>query len=208
MQNDNQASPAPAPTRRLSKAERWRQLLDTALQIVRKEGADRLTLGHLAVRAGVSKPVVYDHFGTRSALLIELYQWIDTERVNAFRDAMSATPRSLEETASVLASAYIQCAADNTDEFYAVGAALAGSDEKAAVFQQLLDNCVQMFVTVLTPHATVSTAELERRCTGLVGAGEALAGALVRGRQGKNEATDAFASLIRGALQAIDRDGF
>ena len=41
-------------SRRLSKAERRRQLLDTALVIVREEGADRLTLGHLAARAGVS----------------------------------------------------------------------------------------------------------------------------------------------------------
>ncbi|WP_353048819.1 TetR/AcrR family transcriptional regulator [Pseudomonas fluorescens] len=198
MQKD--AAPHSA-VRRLSKAERRRQLLDTALLIVREENADRLTLGHLAVRAGVSKPVVYDHFGTRSGLLIELYKWIDTERVNAFRDAMTTAVRSVEETAQVLASAYIQCAADNTDEFHAVGAALAGSDEKAAVFQELLDNCVQMFVAVLEPHATCSGEALERCCTGLVGAGEALAGALVRGRYGVDEVTEAFAALIRGALQ-------
>ncbi|MDO7896008.1 TetR/AcrR family transcriptional regulator [Pseudomonas citrulli] len=200
MQTESE-SPATSSNRRLSKAERWQQLLDTALLIVREEGADRLTLGHLAVRAGVSKPVVYDHFATRSLLLIELYRWIDTERVSAFRDAMAGTARTLEETAQLLASAYIQCAADNTDEFYAVGAALAGSDEKAAVFQELLDNCVQMFTSVLQPHAALSAVELERRCTGLVGAGEALAGALVRGRYDKDEATQAFAALIRGALR-------
>lgn len=187
-------------TRRLSKAERRSQLLDTALSIVREEGADRLTLGHLAIRAGVSKPVVYDHFETRSVLLIELYRWIDTERVNAFRDAMTETARSLEETARILASAYIECAADHTDEFFAVGAALAGSEEKAAVFQELLDHCVQMFVSVLKPHATFPVAELEICCTGLVGAGEALAGALARGRYGQEEAISAFASLIKGAL--------
>jgi len=197
-------SPNPSSTRRLAKAERRRQLLDTALVIVREEGADRLTLGHLAVRAGVSKPVVYDHFGTRSGLLIELYRWIDTERVNAFRDAMAGTERPLEETAQVLASAYIQCAADNTDEFFAVGAALAGSNEKAAVFQELLDNCVQMFSSVLKPHTALPATELERRCTGLVGAGEALAGALMRGRHGKDEVTQAFAALIRGAVQDAD----
>ena len=55
---------------RLSSASRRRQLLAVALSIVREEGADRLTLGHLAQRAGVSKPVAYDHFGTRSGLLI------------------------------------------------------------------------------------------------------------------------------------------
>ncbi|TWC15479.1 MULTISPECIES: TetR/AcrR family transcriptional regulator [unclassified Pseudomonas] len=203
MQTDIE-SPTPSSSRRLSKAERRRQLLDTALLIVREEGADRLTLGHLAVRAGVSKPVVYDHFGTRSDLLIELYKWIDTERVNAFRDAMTGTERPLEETALVLASAYIQCAADNTDEFFAVGAALAGSNEKAVVFQELLDNCVQMFTRVLKPHTELPVTELERRCTGLVGAGEALAGASMRGRHGKDEVTQAFAALIRGAVQDAD----
>lgn len=191
---------------RLSKVDRRRQLLDTALMIVREEGADRLTLGHLAIRAGVSKPVAYDHFATRSALLIELYQWIDTERVNAFRDAMAKTTRSLEDTALILASAYIQCAADHTDEFHAVGAALAGSAEKSVVFQELLDNCVQMFVAVLKPQvaSSVPVAELERRCIGLVGAGEALTGALVRGRYNEDAVTAAFASLIQGALRGAD----
>lgn len=199
MQKEIDQPPAGPSPRRLAKAERRRQLLDTALLIVREENADRLTLGHLAVRAGVSKPVVYDHFSTRSGLLIELYKWIDTERVNAFRDAMSSTTRSQEETARVLASAYIQCAADHTDEFHAVGAALAGGDEKAA-FQELLDNCVQMFVTVLEPHTNLPAAELERCCIGLVGAGEALSGALVRGRHGEVEVIEAFAALIQGIL--------
>ena len=188
-------------SRRLSAAERRSQLLDTALAIVREEGADRLTLGHLAACAGVSKPVAYDHFGTRSGLLIELYRWIDTERVNAFRDAMSATRRGFDDTAAVLASAYIHCAADKTDEFHAVGAALAGSEEKAAVFQELLENSVRMFVSVLKPHTSLPTAELERRCIGLVGAGEALSAALVRANGDEAEAIQSFASLIKGGLR-------
>ncbi len=193
---------AVARSRRLPKAERRRQLLDTALRIVREEGADRLTLGHLAVRAGVSKPVAYDHFGTRSGLLIELYRWIDTERVNAFRDAMTSGERSLDETVQVLASTYLTCAADMTDEFHTVGAALAGSEEKAAVFQELLDNAVRMFVSVLNPHSALPPAELERRCTGLVGAGEALSAAMVRGTCSEAEATEALVSLIQGGLRA------
>ena len=171
-----------------------------ALLIVREEGADRLTLGHLAARAGVSKPVAYDHFGTRSGLLIELYRWIDLERVDAFRASMATGERSREETVRILAAAYIDCAADTSGEFHAVGAALAGSEEKAAVFQQLLDNSVQMFVSVLTPHCSLPPAELQRRCVGLVGAGEALSGVLVRGLCGKVEAAEAFASLINGTF--------
>lgn len=191
--------------RRLSRTARRRQLLDTALVIVREEGADRLTLGHLAARAGVSKPVAYDHFGTRSGLLIELYKMIDTERVTAFRDDMARGERSAGETVERLAAAYIRCAGDMTDEFHAVGAALAGSEEKAAVFQELLDNSVQMFVSVLTPHSPVPRDALERRCVGLVGAGEALSALMMRGRCSEAEAVETFAALIAGALQKARR---
>ena len=195
--------------KRLSKAERRRQLLDTALLVVREEGADRLTLGHLAVRAGVSKPVVYDHFETRSELLIALYRWIDTQKVDAFREAMSASRHSGTETAGLLAAAYIQCAADidgefHADidgEFHAVGAALAGSEEKAAVFQELLANSVAMFVAVLAPHSRLSSDELKRRCVGLVGAGEALAAAKLRGDCNEGEAIATLTGIIDGAVQ-------
>ncbi|WP_312948321.1 TetR/AcrR family transcriptional regulator [Superficieibacter sp.] len=202
MMKDNNSPVTKSRAQRLSKAERRQQLLDTALLIVREENADRLTLGHLAARAGVSKPVVYDHFATRSELLIELYRWIDTERVRTFTEAMTTSGRSLEDTVQVLASAYIQCAADKTDEFHSVGAALAGSEEKAAVFQELLDNCVAMFVAVLTPHVNMSPPSLQRCCIGLVGAGEALSVALTRGRLKPTEAVAAFASLIRGVALA------
>jgi AcrR family transcriptional regulator len=195
----------PPAARRLSKAERRLQLLETALLIVREEGADRLTLGHLATRAGVSKPVAYDHFATRSELLSELYRWIDVERVNEFRERMTAGKRSLEETAGVLATAYIQCAADTNGEFQAVGAALTGSKEKAAVFQELLDNSVQMFVAVLKPHSRSTPAQLERLCVGLVGAGEALSAALLRDKCSEAEAIEALSSLIECGLRAPRR---
>ncbi|MBN2992365.1 helix-turn-helix transcriptional regulator, partial [Pseudomonas cedrina subsp. fulgida] len=57
---------APAPRRRLSREDRSRQLLDVAWQLVRDEGTEALTLGRLAELAGVTKPVVYDHFVTRA----------------------------------------------------------------------------------------------------------------------------------------------
>ncbi len=194
-----------AASRRLSKADRRRQLLDTARLIVRAEGADRLTLGHLAVRAGVSKPVAYDHFATRSALLIALYRAIDMEQASALRAALTDGKRSLAETAAVLAAAYVHCSADTSGEWHAVGAALAGSAEKDAVYQELLDGSVQLFAAVLQPHSGLPPAALERRCIGLVGAGEALSAAMLRGRCSEVEAAAAFAALIRDGLRAPRR---
>ena len=50
---------------RLSRQERYTQLIEVAWQIIREEGTEALTLGHLAERAGSTKPVVYDHFNSR-----------------------------------------------------------------------------------------------------------------------------------------------
>ncbi|WP_288483501.1 TetR/AcrR family transcriptional regulator [uncultured Novosphingobium sp.] len=186
--------------RRLSKADRRQQLLATALDVIREGGADSLTLGHLAVRAGVSKPIVYDHFGTRSGLLIELYRWIDTERVEAFRLVMSAAGKNRDETIASLADAYIRCAADLTGEFYVVGAALAGSEEKAEVYAELLDQSVAMFVSVLRPFNRLTGAEANQLCVGLVGAGEGLSAAIVRGKLAEADAIATFRNIISACV--------
>ena len=185
---------------RLPKAERHSQLLASARAIAREEGVDRLTLGRLSEGAGVSKPVVYDHFPTRTALLIELYKWLDAEQVDAFRHAMAAEPKGKAETVDLLAEAYIQCAADTEGEVYNLGAALAGSEERGAVVRECLDHCARMFVAVLAPHSSVSETDLNRRCVGLVGAGEALAASLVQDGGDQAEVVAAFDALIRGSL--------
>ena len=185
---------------RLSKAERRRQLLETARLIVRDEGADRLTLAHLAVRAGVSKPVTYEHFETRTGLLIELYRWIDTERIAAFREAMAGGNRSAREATLALATTYLACGTDQGDEFHSVGAALAGSAEKLTVYQELVDNVIDMFVTVLQPHSALQTEALALASIGLVAAGDALTSAVTRGHCSAAEAAGVFATIIGGVV--------
>ncbi|PXA98339.1 TetR family transcriptional regulator [Nostoc sp. 3335mG] len=175
-------------------------MLATALEVIRSDGADRLTLGHLASCAGVSKPVVYDHFASRSGLLIALYRWIDSERIETFRQAMAATHRDRDETIACLADAYIRCAADLTGEFHIVGAALAGSPEKADVYDELLDQSVAMFVSVLRPFTTLSDDAATRLAIGLVGAGEGLSAAIVRGKLSEADGIAAFARIIRDSL--------
>ena len=118
---------------------------------------------------------------------------------------MTTGGRGLEETARVLAAAYIHCAVDTGGEWQAVGAALAGSEEMSAVHRELLAGYVRLFASVLGPHSHLPPAELERRCVGLVGAGEALSAAMVRGDCGEAEAADAFTSLIQGGLRAPSR---
>ena len=185
---------------RLSKSERRQQLLETARLVVREEGADKLTLAHLAARAGVSKPVTYEHFETRTGLLIELYRWIDTERIKAFRALMAQGDRSAAETILALAKTYLACGTDQGDEFHAVGAALAGSEEKASVYQELVDGVIEMFVDVLKPHSSMGLGSLSLVCLALVAAGDALTSAVIRGSCSNAQAEEAFSTLIGATI--------
>lgn len=196
----------PTRTVRLSHEERHRQLLQIARCMVGEEGTDKLTLARLAERAGVSKPVAYDHFRKRTDLLLELYRWIDIEKIDAFRRRMDASAIDGRDAVGELARAYIDCASDVTGEFQAVSAALAGTPERASIFADLLEHSVRMFIDVLGPHVALAPPELERRCRAFVAAGECLAADVVIGRNTCADATATFADIIAGGtgLERVD----
>jgi AcrR family transcriptional regulator len=54
---------------RMPPAARREQLLDTALALIAESGYERVSMEGIARRAGVTKPVVYDLFGTLADLL-------------------------------------------------------------------------------------------------------------------------------------------
>ena len=191
---------SPAPARKLPKAERRDQLLDTALAIVREEGTDALTLGHLAERAGVSKPIAYEHFGTRSGLLIALYERIDDRQVAALLEALERTPRRLEDVARVMSDAYMTCYLTVGSEAHAITAALSGDGQMEAFHQRLLDRYVAFYQEALAPYSSLSPDALHLRCVGLIGAAEAISRDMLRGRVDGARAMEALAALIVGGL--------
>ena len=128
----NLAAEVPA-RRRLSKEDRQRQLLEVAWSIVRSEGTDALTLGYLAERAGVTKPLVYDHFGTRTGLLAVLYAAYDARQHERMDEALRTAAKSLPAVAEVIAEAYVGCVLEMGREMPGVSAALAGSPELDAL---------------------------------------------------------------------------
>jgi AcrR family transcriptional regulator len=71
--------------RRMTRDKRHNQLLEVAYAMIRSEGTDALTLARVAERAGVSKPIAYGHFGTRSGLLSALYRAYDERQTETMR---------------------------------------------------------------------------------------------------------------------------
>ena len=184
---------------RLSKPARREQLLDTAMAIVRAHGTDSLTLLSLAEAAGVSRPIVYDHFGTRPGLLIALYRRLDERHRAASEEALRDAPAVLREIARVLSAAYFACATD-MPEFTAVSAALKGDPEAEALQHDLLADYTGVMATALAPHTGLPAEALQLRCVGVLGAAEALAAELNHGRGTAPDVITALSDLILGSL--------
>jgi AcrR family transcriptional regulator len=59
-----------APRRRVSRAERERQILDAAVAVFGERGYQAASMDMVAERVGVTKPVLYAHFGSKDGLLL------------------------------------------------------------------------------------------------------------------------------------------
>ncbi|WP_280383814.1 TetR/AcrR family transcriptional regulator [Nocardia wallacei] len=184
---------------RLSKQARREQLLDVALAIVRTQGADGLTLVTLAEAAGVSRPIVYDHFATRPGLLIALYRQLEERHRTAAAQALRDAAPNLTQTARVASSVYFECATD-MPEFAAISAALKGDPEMEAVQREMYDRYVDLMVGSLQPHSDLDPEMVRLRCVGILGAAEAIAGELNRGRTTSADAVTALADLMVSSL--------
>jgi len=189
------------PRKRLSREERRRQLLDVAWQLVREEGTEALSLGRLAEQAGVTKPVVYDHFETRTGLLAALYQDYDARQSVMLAQALDGCEANLQGRAGVIAAAYVDCVMSQGREMPGVSAALAGSPElealKRAYEQPFLDKC-RAALGEFAPSGAIGAAGMRL----LVGAAEALSQAAAAGEL---EAGQAKAELQAAIIAMVER---
>lgn len=194
MSSDPEKIPPVRPRRqRLQREDRHRQLLDVAWRIAREEGTEALTLGRLAEQAAVTKPVVYDHFATRSALLAALYQEFDERQNRVIDAALAASEPTLHGRAAVIASCYVDCVLEQGREIPGVVAALVGTPELATMKREheavFLEKCRAM----LAPFAGgISTARL----CGMLGAAAGLSAAASSGEISARDATDEIYQTI------------
>lgn len=184
--NPSEASP---PRRRLSREERLQQLLEVAWQLIGAEGTEALTLGRLAEQAGVTKPVVYDHFATRAGLLAALYQDFDARQTQLLDAALERSEATLASRAAVIATAYVDCVLTQGREIPGVIAALASSPELTRIKEEyeglFLDKCRNALAPFAAP-GIIAAAGLRA----MLGAAEALSNAAASGEISREQARD------------------
>ncbi|HEY2724280.1 MAG TPA: TetR/AcrR family transcriptional regulator [Pseudonocardiaceae bacterium] len=100
----------------MSGKERREQLLDVGRALFAQKGFDAASIEEIAHRAGVSKPVVYEHFGGKEGI----YAVVVDREMRTLLDAMTSAlssgghPRDLLEQAALSLLDYVQ---ESTDGF-------------------------------------------------------------------------------------------
>jgi AcrR family transcriptional regulator len=103
------------PRVRMTGRERREQLLVVGRSLFAKKGYDATSIEEIASRAGVSKPVVYEHFGGKEGLYAVVVDREMSDLLNRLTDALAAGhPRVLVEQAALALLTYIE---EETDGF-------------------------------------------------------------------------------------------
>ena len=99
-----------APVRvRMSGPERREQLLDVGRALLAERGYDGTSVEEIALRAGVSKPVVYEHFGGKEGLYAVVVDREVSGLLARFTGALSGeSPRELVEQACLVLLTYVE----------------------------------------------------------------------------------------------------
>jgi AcrR family transcriptional regulator len=192
-------------SKRMAKEDRRKQLLQTALTVVRDQGIEALTLASLAERAGVSKPITYEHFGTRAGLLIAMFRDFDDQITQNVNTALSAGGKSLEAVGSILSSTYIDGCLSMGPEISTVYKALSASRETAEFKQTWRGFLVDEFHKALAADVKIPNKKFKTILLGIVGAAEILAESASTGRMSRNTAIAALQSIMIGTLENANR---
>ncbi|MBN8954704.1 MULTISPECIES: TetR/AcrR family transcriptional regulator [unclassified Rhizobium] len=184
---------------RLTREERYRQLIEVAWQIAAEEGTEALTLGRLSERAGVTKPVVYDHFVTRSGLLAALYREFDIRQTAVMDEALDASAPTLASRAEVIAASYVDCVLHQGREIPGIIAALTGSPELEKIKRDYEAAFLEKCRVLLAPFAdsrSIASAGL----WAMLGAAEALSYAATMGDITPQQAKDELFETIKAMV--------
>lgn len=180
---------------RMTREQRLSQLMDVSWQLISMGGTDALTLGRLAEAAGVTKPVVYDHFGTRHGLLAALYREFDARQTDILDRAIAESANSPESKARVIASSYIDCVLKEGRELPDVLAALSGSPELAAIKKDCQHSYIAKCHKILSPF-TKSQSLSNAALWAMLGSADSLSNAVLTGVISEDDAYNELYELI------------
>jgi AcrR family transcriptional regulator len=182
---------------RLPRSARREQLLAAALEVFVAQGYHNAAMDDIAERAGVSKPVLYQHFPGKLELYLALVDRQVEEIVSRIREAMAATSDNSVRVRNAMA-AYFDYVDSEDEAFRLVFESDLRND--AAVRERVENStqrCMEAVAETIAADTGATRAEAELLSIGLIGLGEITARSWLDSDRSvpKEEAVQLVASL-------------
>ena len=157
---------------RLPADQRRQQLLDVAREVFAERGFHATAMDDIAEAAGVTKPVLYQHFPSKRSLYIELLTDTGDQLLHALTTATQhvETGRARVESGFL---AYFRFVAEQRAGFRLLFSASIGTDPE---FARVVDNVVQQAAEIISALIEIPASEAHRRvlANALVGMAESV----------------------------------
>jgi len=196
------------PTR-LPRSARRKQLLAAAQQIFVAHGYHAAAMDDIAERAGVSKPVLYQHFPGKLELYLALLDTHCDAIIAKVRDAMLATPDNKERVRGAV-RAYFDFVDHESEAFRLVFESDLRNDPQVRERVERVEaGCIAAVTDTVVSDTGLNPAKAELLASGLVGAaGQSAQYWLATGRQTpKDEAEALVAALIWRGIASFPLQG-
>jgi AcrR family transcriptional regulator len=165
----NTMTEAPARGARLSRSARRAQLLVAARDVFADRGYHAAAMDDIAERAGVSKPVLYQHFPGKLELYRALLITCADDLVDRVRDAIGRTSDNRERVAAAVSAYFDFVARDGQAYRLVFESDLRGEPEAAAVVDGALTRCIETVAAAVTADAGLDAPRARLLAVGLVG---------------------------------------
>lgn len=160
----------PTPVR-LPAARRRRQLLEVALGVFGEQGFHRTSMNDIAEAAGVTKPVLYQHFRSKRDLYRELLTEVGSSLLDAITKATAAAA-SPHEQVELGFVAYFRFVADNEPAFRILFGGGTRRDEEFAAQVALVEAAIADAIATLIDVEGLPAGARRQLAHGLVGLAE------------------------------------
>ncbi|HEX6312824.1 MAG TPA: TetR/AcrR family transcriptional regulator [Acidimicrobiia bacterium] len=156
---------------RLPAEQRRRQLLDVSCQVFAARGFHATVMDDIANAAGVTKPVLYQHFPSKRALFVELLEDLGRQLLNGLGTSTGAVETGRERVESGF-QAYYRFVTSNRAAFRVLFGASARND---AEFAEIVDRVLHQAADAISELIEIETTAEHRRVLAhaLVGIAEA-----------------------------------
>ncbi|HEY5148987.1 MAG TPA: TetR/AcrR family transcriptional regulator [Mycobacterium sp.] len=163
------ADTAARVTPRLSRSARRLQLMSAAKSAFVTQGYHAAAMDDIADRAGVSKPVLYQHFPSKLELYLALLNESADEMVRLVRVALSATTDNHERVDNAVA-AYFTFVADNGQAYRLIFESdLREQLEVERIVERATDDCISAITDTITADTGVDVERARLLASGMVG---------------------------------------